>query len=369
MTQLLAQARHRLERWIARQEFATGQVLPSKADLAARLGCSEATVDRALVDLARRGVVKRVRRKGTVVVGVDEHHKLGRVILLQAHDEHTNMLLVEPTYSALVQRGFAVDLVPLTADPSLAAQRCAELTRRPLPAEFVVVLGLPACYPNTEAHVVKGLQELTAVIERMPWRVRFDVAERVVSDGTHLVVVDQIHAVRLAIEHLLELGHRRIGVETGIKPDEDAWPARAAQVARHVIELAGGVMAPLYAADRSTPSALAQWHAHHRPTAVWTITDHSALLVGNLYRNLGLTIPGDVSLLGRNDTPWSQVNVPPLSSISLHPAQCAAGIAAALAHVAEHGTLPTAPITYVTPRLVVRASTGRAPTLIQCSGT
>lgn len=54
-------------RRIERRDWAPGAVIPTEAELAAEFGCARATVNRALSELARAGVLERRRRAGTRV--------------------------------------------------------------------------------------------------------------------------------------------------------------------------------------------------------------------------------------------------------------------------------------------------------------
>lgn len=55
-------------RRITEREWRTGELIPTESDLAIELGCSRVTVNRALRDLAEKGLLDRKRKKGTRVV-------------------------------------------------------------------------------------------------------------------------------------------------------------------------------------------------------------------------------------------------------------------------------------------------------------
>ncbi|WP_134725296.1 GntR family transcriptional regulator [Paracoccus luteus] len=58
---------------IKRRVYPPGDLIPTEEQLAAEMGCARATVNRALTDLADRGVVERRRRVGTRVALAMEH--------------------------------------------------------------------------------------------------------------------------------------------------------------------------------------------------------------------------------------------------------------------------------------------------------
>ena len=59
--------RDELTRRIARREWAPGELIPGEETLAVEFGAARATVNRALQDLARSGLVERKRKAGTRV--------------------------------------------------------------------------------------------------------------------------------------------------------------------------------------------------------------------------------------------------------------------------------------------------------------
>ena len=56
-----------MERRIATRQWAPGATIPGEEDLAREFGSARATVNRALQELARSGVVERKRKAGTRV--------------------------------------------------------------------------------------------------------------------------------------------------------------------------------------------------------------------------------------------------------------------------------------------------------------
>ncbi len=73
-----------LERAIRDGVLPPGTVLPPEPELARRVGISRQPLNEALVDLARRGLVTRRRRVGTVVVGAPVDQPLDRLYSFMA---------------------------------------------------------------------------------------------------------------------------------------------------------------------------------------------------------------------------------------------------------------------------------------------
>ena len=139
------------------------------------------------------------------------------------------------------------------------------------------------------------------------------------SPGLFSLQIDDAQGATLAVQHLIELGHRRIAFITGSENHPDA------------IERLGGYRKALEDAGLDFDPklvAVGDWHeegglratlelldAKVDFTALFCINDQTAYgaLLG-LYRK-GLSVPGDVSVVGFDDLPSSPYRVPPLTSV------------------------------------------------------
>jgi DNA-binding LacI/PurR family transcriptional regulator len=167
--------------------------------------------------------------------------------------------------------------------------------------------------------------------------------------GASSVLLDERHGARLGAEHLLALGHRRIGILTmnptvppGFAPDPSA--AGSGFVAR---ERQAGWMATLDAAgvtplvmevhDNTEPyiseGARALLTADERPTAVLCFSDLMAAAVVHAAEELGLRVPEDLSVVGFDDSPLARRLRPALTTV--HQDFVAKGRAAAAALTAS----------------------------------
>jgi DNA-binding LacI/PurR family transcriptional regulator len=130
------------------------------------------------------------------------------------------------------------------------------------------------------------------------------------------VVFDNRRGVTLALEHLHGLGHRRIAVLTSTRastPDRPADVHVNAEAERLGID-ATLVTAP-QALEAATLVALDVLSADPRPTAVFCFSDSIAYGVYAATRELGLAVPGDVSVCGYDSHPMSALLTPPLTTV------------------------------------------------------
>ena len=166
-----------------------------------------------------------------------------------------------------------------------------------------------------------------------------------------------------ATEHLIGLGHRRIGFLAG-RPDlvsarrrEDGY--RAALAAAGLEAEPDLVQAGAYTAESAVEPALRLLDRPDRPTAVFAANDLSAAQVIDTARELGLRVPDDLSVVGFDNIPESALTEPPLTTIDQ--SIQAMGTAAVetlielIEHPDRHGERP--PHRTLPTRLVVRRST------------
>ena len=144
-------------------------------------------------------------------------------------------------------------------------------------------------------------------------------------DGLPSVNVDDRNGARLGAQHLVDLGHRRIGVLTlPLESEED----RNAGLVPAYDRMNGwrDVLAPLgieplvergvyLASEPSYAAARALLDRPDRPTGVLCVSDAFALEVLRAAADLGLRVPEDVSVVGYDDSRVAVLTRPPLTTI------------------------------------------------------
>lgn len=141
------------------------------------------------------------------------------------------------------------------------------------------------------------------------------VIDRTVS-GFECIQADYSEGGRLAAEHLVNLGHRSIGVVAGpldVKSMRDRCHA-AEGVIKSRANLAFTVEnAFATELEKSVADAIVSKSA----TAVFCGSDLIAIGVLRVARAAGLTIPGDLSIVGFDDIPWAEYCTPTLTTIEM----------------------------------------------------
>jgi DNA-binding LacI/PurR family transcriptional regulator len=172
------------------------------------------------------------------------------------------------------------------------------------------------------------------------------------------VETEHARGMAAAVEHLIELGHRRVGFVGGFEGYEHVQ-ARLG-VFRETLAAAGLEPGPVGHADAADPSgaaATAQVLAE-RPTAIVFGSDVLAAAGLAVARGEGLEVPGDLSVTGFDDSPLAALAAPPVTSVRIdytHFGEVAAATLLAAIAGEEPPAFVPAP-----PELVVRASTARA---------
>ena len=148
--------------------------------------------------------------------------------------------------------------------------------------------------------------------------------------------VDNRTGARLAAEHVIGLGHRRLAIlSTTIKDRQVGWAdAALVQQSRYSTTRdralgyweaarAAGIDAasvPVFGTmedEASTHAAMeAMFAAAVRPTAILAMSDKIAMYAVDWLFRHGLTVPGDVSMVGFDDVPEARVATPKLTTMA-----------------------------------------------------
>ncbi|WP_296665636.1 LacI family DNA-binding transcriptional regulator, partial [Demequina sp.] len=150
----------------------------------------------------------------------------------------------------------------------------------------------------------------------LPARMPVAVSDSRASGRYPSVVSDEYTGMRLAVDHLLKLGHRTVHHIAGPPGSE---PARLRALAwRSRLEESGIVAPEPFPGDWTAESgyrAGAMIAADPRVTAVACANDETALGLRMALHEAGRRVPEDVSVVGFDDISLSRFSVPPLTTI------------------------------------------------------
>lgn len=173
---------------------------------------------------------------------------------------------------------------------------------------------------------------------------------------------DNLRGARLATEHLLDLGHRRIAMLTG-RPDLQSANLRE-QGYREALAAAGVpideglIRNGAYDPEISKESARDLLAAPAPPTAVFAANDVSALATIEAADELGVRVPDDLSVVGFDNIPESVLSSPPLTTVEQPIRDMGHRAIDLLVQLIQGSPVEISHVTLDT-SLVVRHSTGR----------
>lgn len=176
------------------------------------------------------------------------------------------------------------------------------------------------------------------------------------------VKIDERAAVREMMAHLVELGHRRIAHITG-HPDHGASEWRL-EGYRDGLRTAGlsydreVVVDGLFSHASGRQAANRLLDLRHPPTAIFAANDDMAAGVISAVCERGLSVPGDISVCGFDDTPIARHIYPPLTTIRQPSQEMGKAACAQLLHaIRDRSAGETIEVPYT---LKIRRSTGPA---------
>ena len=301
-----------LERKIREGEWQEGTLIPSERELCDQYAVSSTTVRRALQELVNSGLVRRRAGIGSFVSS--DTRNLSVLLLILGFDE-----------TDWRKHGYYFsDLMGGIAKVTWERQ-----------AVFSV------------AHVPKAVQDINSYMYSMIEERMFDgILIRIASDlsADHLVpfqetnfpyvaikrslpektincvIVDDVQGGFMATEHLIRLGHRRIGMivthNLALGRDRSKGYFRALDTYGitpdySLIMTTGDFLEE--SGYRAAQQLLAQ---ENRPSALFVCSDIMAFGVYRAIEEAGLRIPDDIAVVGYDDIPDAARLTPPLTTIS-----------------------------------------------------
>jgi len=330
--------------------------VPTIIDVAAHAGVSKSVVSRVMRGEAS---VSAASRSAVLAAAEELGYRANAVArsLVQRRTYNVGVMVsdlhniffaevLDGLYAAATKLGYRALITTGNRDPSAEERALAQLLE--LRADGLVIAGarLPA-----EA-VASAARSVPTAVVGSNLRLR----------NVDVVVDDDFRGAELAVEHLVQLGHKDIalidgGQGAGAAERRAGYEAamRGARLgARILVEPGDFTESGGYEAARRLVAR------RHRPTAIFASNDQSAVGALDAINEAGLQVPRDVSLMGYDNTALAALRH--ISLTTIHQPRNQIGEMAMRA-VIRRIERPTAPARrhVLAPKLVVRDTTARPP--------
>ena len=192
--------------------------------------------------------------------------------------------------------------------------------------------------------------------------VPFVLAGRHPDERVNYVDVDNVGGARMAVEHLVRLGHTRIATITGplrMAHGRDRLAGYRQALEAHQLPMDGNLIVEGDYTEASG-SIGAQRLLAASPTAIFVASDIMAIGALKALREAGLQVPEDAALVGFDDIPIAAAVEPALTTVRQPIERLGSMAAELLLNLLEHPPDASAPANRIVlpTRLVVRDSCG-----------
>ena len=325
---------------------------PTLADLAREAGTSRSTASRALSGRgyvspdARDRLMAAAERLGYVpnasarTLKQRRSHVVGVIVSDLGNQFYAR--LAAGIEQVLRERGYHMVIVGDSSDGS------EELTA----ARTFLAMHAPGVI------ITPGAPEATAFLLRRGVPV-VEVDRRMSEEPCDAVVIDNVRGGRMAVEHLLALGHTRIahlGVRTDFTSDAGRLEGYRQAHAAAGVPVDERLVLRVALHDETVAERITGLLARESPTAVFAANNILAMQAWRAIRARGLGLPDDVSLVGFDDVQWMEMVSPAITVVDQPTLELGRRAAALLLRrLEEPVSAPTAEL--LQPSLLVRAST------------
>ncbi|QHC68091.1 substrate-binding domain-containing protein [Rathayibacter sp. VKM Ac-2759] len=285
---------------------------PTIYDVADRAGVSHQSVSRyvkgtTIRDATRAAIEAAIEELGfrpnqtARALATNRSYRLGALVY-QLHELGPNRIVAGAARAAR-EAGYLLDIISLDPENDVEIAHAIDLL------EDQQLAGVFAMAPT------RRLRDALAGLEH---RVPFLPDTEPVYDGTPATESLNSRGARLAMEHLLGLGHRRILHVSGPRDWISAINREA--LYREALESAGLPLLPVVEGNWTAESGYEAVRGLSDPleaTAIFAANDQMAMGVFRALWERGVDVPGEVSVVGFDDVPESAFTVPPLTTVRL----------------------------------------------------
>jgi DNA-binding LacI/PurR family transcriptional regulator len=304
---LYKQVVRKLEQSIANGDYEENCAMPSDIDLSRELKVSVDTVRKAYSDLVKRGWVKRVRKKGTVLLSTSKRHRIEKIGVILVAPIPPYQLLLRGVEKVMGERGTGL-FMRWNGDNEASNQEAIMSALKNDSQGIIVQPPFPSSFEFLRGLTAEGFP-LVLVLVGDP--------------RIHSVIPDDHQAGYLVGEHFARKGFRRVAavIRDGFIGRERLHGFREA-LAKHGIELLPNGVIPIEYADANNQmltdlgrrEAEAILKLPDLPEAIFVFNDSHAIALHYWLQKYKISVPDDIALaavdnLGKDFSPLSLTSV------------------------------------------------------------
>ncbi len=329
---------------------------PVMADVARLAGVSHQTVSRVLNDHPN----VRSETRDRVLSAIDDlgyRRNFAARALVTRHTRTLGVVSFDTTLYGPASTVYALEQAARGAGYFVSIVSLKTITR----ASVLEAIGFLSDQRVDGIVVVAPQRSAARALADLPTGVPAVAVEGGRAGGVPVVSVDQVAGARQAVEHLLDLGHETVwhvaGPADWLEAEERVrgWRKALTAAGRTVPEPVPGDWSPRagYEAGRRLAKV-------EDLTAVFVANDQMALGLLRAFTELGVKVPGHVSVVGFDDIPEAEFFSPPLTTVRQDFAEVGRRCIEVLLRRIDSGDGAGYERALVPAEFVVRASTGRA---------
>jgi DNA-binding LacI/PurR family transcriptional regulator len=306
---LYEQLRQTLRREILEGELEPGALMPSERQLCEQYEVSSTTVRRALHELVKEGLVRRRAGLGTFV-----SPKIRRRILLiivgfdkPAWRERSYFFsdLIAGIAAATWESGAIFSVVHVDDDVGTFI------------SSMIEEMAFDGFLLRLEGDLLD--EHLSPFLEN---RFPYVAIKRYTPDRSiNCVIVDDVQVALKATEHLISLGHERVGLisTNNVVHGKDRHAGYLKALETNGLEMDPGLVCLVedYYEEYGHQATAKLLALKDRPTAIFAASDLLAMGAYSAIKEAGLRIPQDVAVVGCADIPAAASLSPPLTTIRI----------------------------------------------------
>lgn len=328
-----------LKKQIASGQLAPGDQVPTEMELSESYQVSRITSKRALTELEQAGLIQRTRGKGSFVKEQTVRRQHSRRILF-----------ILPFYNDLSLGNFSAGLNPAVQEAHYEVMMTSlDFLANHSALEIINEFDGLIYYANDEDQYLELLLEL--MLKKFPTI----ILDKELHDFSFPAILsDNLAGGFLATQHLLSLGHQKIGYLFGDIRHQQSTRQRYLGYIQALKEAQIDFHTGLEDETART-ATLIDYLKEHQLTALVCENDVVAIEAIRILNSHGPRVPAEISVVGFDDIQAAALIDPPLTTISQNFTKIGKLAGQALIHWIESGQQP--PTKKVPVDLIVRNST------------